>query len=181
MPVATSSPDRLAGIVRIVYLVYNEAYLSRRADQPVRVDLADEAIRLGRALSDLMPDEPEFGGLLALMLVQPARAEARFDADGDLVLLEDQDRERWDRPTIAEAGRILESAMRRRAVGPYQLQAAIAALHSETHAFADTDWPQIAALYELLAGIDLSPVVASTVPWPSGLQPVRPPGSLPST
>ena len=153
-------PDRLAGVLRVVYLVFNEAYLSRRPDQPVRVDLADEAIRLGRALAELMPDEPEVGGLLALMLAQHARAEARFDDTGDLVVLEDQDRERWDRAAILEAGRTLESAMRRRSVGPYQLQAAITALHSEAPTFADTDWPQIAALYGVLAEIDPSPVVA---------------------
>ena len=160
VPVGHELPDRLAGVLRVVYLVFNEAYLSRRPDQPVRVDLAEEAIRLGRALADLMPDEPEVGGLLALMLAQHARADARFDDYGDLVLLEHQDRGRWDRAAIDEAGRILEAAMRRRSVGPYQLQAAIAALHSEATTFAETDWPQIAALYGLLAEIDPSPVIA---------------------
>lgn len=160
VPVGHELPDRLAGVLRVVYLVFNEAYLSRRPDQPVRVDLAEEAIRLGRALADLMPDEPEVGGLLALMLAQHARADARFDERGDLVLLEHQDRELWDRAAIHEAGRTLEAAMRRRSVGPYQLQAAIAALHSEVTTFADTDWPQIAALYGLLADIDPSPVIA---------------------
>ncbi len=153
-------PDRLAGVLRVVYLVFNEAYLSRRPDEPVRVDLAEEAIRLGRALAELMPDEPEVGGLLALMLAQHARAGARFDERGDLVLLEHQDRGRWDRAAIDDAARILEAAMRRRSVGPYQLQAAIAVLHSEALSLADTDWPQIAALYGLLAEIDPSPVVA---------------------
>lgn len=160
VPVGHELPDRLAGVLRVIYLVFNEAYLSRRTDQPVRVDLADEAIRLGRALVDLMPDEPEAGGLLALMIVQHARAHARFDDAGDLVLLEDQDRDRWDRAAIDEAGRILEAAMRRRSIGPYQLQAAIAALHSEASTFADTDWAQIVALYDLLVGVDASPVIA---------------------
>lgn len=152
-------PDRLAGVLRVIYLVFNEAYLSRRPDEPVRVDLADEAIRLGRALAELMPDEPEAGGLLALMLAQHARAVARFDERGDLVLLEHQDRRRWDSAAIDEAGRVLEAAMRRRSVGAYQLQAAIAVLHSEAPLFAETDWPQIAALYGLLAEADPSPII----------------------
>lgn len=152
-------PDRLTGVLRVIYLVFNEAYLSQRPDEPVRIDLAEEAIRLGRALAELMPDEPEVGGLLALMLAQHARADARFDERGDLVLLEHQDRARWDRVAIGEAGRILDTAMRRRSIGTYQLQAAIAVLHSESPSFADTDWPQIAALYGLLAGADPSPTV----------------------
>lgn len=160
VPVGHELPDRLAGVLRVVYLVFNEAYLSARADEPLRVDLADEAIRLGRALADLMPDEPEVIGLLALMLVQHARSNARFDESGDLVLLEHQDRSLWDRAMVDEGTEILQGAMRRRSIGPYQLQAAINALHSEAPTFDDTDWPQIAALYGVLAGIDPSPVVA---------------------
>jgi RNA polymerase sigma-70 factor (ECF subfamily) len=107
-----------------------------------------------------MPDEPEVGGLLALMLVQHARSAARFDDRGDLVLLEHQDRSRWDTAAIREGSVLLEASMRRRSIGPYQLQAAIAALHGEAATFDDTDWKQIAALYGVLGGIDPSPVVA---------------------
>lgn len=159
VPVGHELPDRLAGVLRVIYLVFNEAYLSSRPEQPIRVDLAAEAIRLGRELDELMPDEPEVGGLLALMLAQHARAGARFDETGDLVLLEQQDRNRWDRQLIDEAAHVLDGAMRRRAIGPYQLQAAIATLHDQAASFADTDWPQIAALYAVLASVEPSPVV----------------------
>ncbi len=160
VPVGHELPDRLGGVLRVIYLVFNEAYLSARPTEPLRVDLADEAIRLGRALAELMPDEPEVLGLLALMLVQHARATARFDDVGDLLLLEHQDRSLWDRTMIAEGAEILERAMRRRSVGPYQLQAAIATLHSQAPGFDETDWPQIAALYGVLADADPSPVIA---------------------
>ncbi len=159
VPEGHELPDRLAGVLRVVYLVFNEAYLSSGHPDTVRIDLADEAIRLGRELAELMPDEPEVGGLLALMLVQHARSAARLDGDGELVLLEQQDRTHWDRSMIAEGTAILHGAMRRRSVGPYQLQAAIASLHSEASSFDDTDWPQIAALYGVLGSIDASPVV----------------------
>jgi RNA polymerase sigma-70 factor, ECF subfamily len=160
VPVGHELPDRLDGVLRVVYLVFNEAYLSHKPDQPIRADLADEAIRLGRLLVELMPDEPEALGLLALMLTQHARASARFDADRDLVLLEAQERDLWDHAMIAEAGGLIETALRRQVLGPYQLQAAIAARHSEAPAWEATDWPEIAALYGLLASIDHSPVVA---------------------
>jgi RNA polymerase sigma-70 factor (ECF subfamily) len=160
VPVGHELPDRLAGVLRVVYLVFNEAYLSRRPDEPVRVDLADEAIRLGRQLAELMPDEPEIGGLLALMLLTHARAGARFDDAGELVLLPDQDRGRWDRALIDEGTAVLEQAMRRRSVGPYQLQAAIQALHDEAVSHDTTDWQQIVALYDLMLRIDASPVIA---------------------
>ena len=159
VPIGHELPDRLAGVLRVVYLVFNEAYLSSRPTGALRVDLADEAIRLGRALAELMPDEPEVSGLLALMLVQHARSAARFDDGGDLVLLEDQDRSVWDREMIDEGADILQTAMRRRSIGPYQLQAAINALHGEAETFAATDWRQIAALYGVLAGLDPSPVI----------------------
>jgi RNA polymerase sigma-70 factor (ECF subfamily) len=146
--------------LKVIYLVYNEAYLSNRVDGPIRCDLAAEAIRLGRMLVELMPDEPEAGGLLALMLVQHGRAGARFDEAGDLVTLEQQHRGAWNRETIAEGSRLLESAMRRGSVGPYQLHAAVAALHSEALSWDDTDWRQIAALYDVLARLDPGPVVA---------------------
>ncbi|NNE11815.1 MAG: RNA polymerase sigma factor [Ilumatobacter sp.] len=160
VPVGHELPDRLRAVLRVIYLVYNEAYLSAAADEPMRVDLAEEAIRLGRQLHELMPDEPEVAGLLALMLVEHARAPARFDDDGELVVLERQDRSRWRRELIDEGGALLESAMRRRSVGPYQLQAAIAALHSQAAEFDTTDWPQIVALFDVLAQLDPSPVVA---------------------
>lgn len=160
VPVGAELPDRLAGVLRVVYVVFNEAYLSSRTDEPVRVDLAEEAIRLGRELDGLMPDEPEVAGLLALMLLQHARAAARFDESGDLVLLEQQDRSRWNHAMIDEGTTVLDAAMRRRSVGPFQLQAAIAALHSTGPSFDETDWAQIAALYGVLAEIDPSPVVA---------------------
>jgi RNA polymerase sigma-70 factor (ECF subfamily) len=153
-------PDRLAGVLRVVYLVFNEAYLSARPGRPLRVDLADEAIRLGRQLVELMPDEPEAMGLLALMLAQNARSPARFDESGDLVVLEHHDRSRWKTDQIAAASALVESALRRRSIGPYQPQAAIAALHGQAETWEATDWPQIASLYRLLADIDPSPVVA---------------------
>ncbi len=160
VPVGAELPDRLTGVLRVVYLVFNEAYLSTRPSAPLRIDLADEAIRLSRQLVDLMPDEPEATGLLALMLAQHARAAARFDAHGDLVLLEHQDRARWDRTLAEEAAVLVEAAMRRRSIGPYQLQAAIAVLHSRADTWDRTDWPQIAALYGVLQRVDPSPVVA---------------------
>ncbi len=160
VPSGSELTDRLHGVLRVVYLVFNEAYLSARPSQPVRVDLADEAIRLGRQLVELMPDEPETLGLLGLMLTQHARAAARFDDVGDLVLLEHQDRRRWDRGMIDEATSLIAAALRRRSIGPYQLQAAIAAVHSESATWEGTDWPQLMALYDVLAGIDPSPVVA---------------------
>jgi RNA polymerase sigma-70 factor (ECF subfamily) len=160
VPSGGELPDRLAGVLRVVYLVFNEAYLSARPAMPVRVDLAEEAIRLGRQLAELMPDEPEVFGLLALMLAQHARAAARFDGDGELVLMQHQDRTRWDRNAIDEAEALLAGAMRRRAIGPYQLQAAIAQTHNAAASWPDTDWRQIADLYGVLADIDPSPVVA---------------------
>lgn len=160
VPVGHELPDRLDGVLRVVYLVFNEAYLSHKRGEPIRADLANEAIRLGRLLVELMPDEPEALGLLALMLTQHARSPARFDADGDLVLLAAQERSRWDQAMIAEAGGLIVTALRRQVLGPYQLQAAIAARHSEAPAWEATDWPEIAALYGLLASIDHSPVVA---------------------
>jgi RNA polymerase sigma-70 factor (ECF subfamily) len=160
VPTGAELPDRLAGVLRVVYLVFNEAYLSARPSTPIRVDLADEAIRLGRQLAELMPDEPEVFGLLALMLAQHARAAARFDAGGDLVLMEHQDRTLWDQAAIEEAEILLAAAMRRSTIGPYQLQAAIAETHNAAATWAETDWRQIADLYGVLAAIDPSPVVA---------------------
>jgi RNA polymerase sigma-70 factor (ECF subfamily) len=160
VPVGHELPDRIAGVLRVVYLVFNEAYLSSRPDEPIRTDLANEATRLGRQIVDLMPDESEAAGLLALMLAQHSRSAGRFDSAGDMVLLEHQDRSLWDALMIEEASKVLQRALRRSAVGQYQLQAAIAALHSEAPTWRSTDWAEIAALYEMLARIDPGPVVA---------------------
>jgi RNA polymerase sigma-70 factor (ECF subfamily) len=143
-------PDRLAAVLAVVYLVFNEGY-SR-----ARNDLSAEAIRLGRMLATLMPDEPEALGLLALMRLHDSRRLARVDAEGELVLLEEQDRSLWDREAIAEGRELVEHALRLRRVGPYQLQAAIAALHTED---GEADWPQIVALYGELGRVAPSPVV----------------------
>jgi RNA polymerase sigma-70 factor (ECF subfamily) len=142
-------PDRLAAVLAVVYLVFNEGY-SR-----VRPELGAEAIRLGRMLGALMPDEPEALGLLALMLLHDSRRAARVDDDGALVLMDHQDRSKWDATAITEGRELVERALRLRRVGPYQLQAAIAALHTE----AETDWPQIVALYGELERLLPSPVV----------------------
>jgi RNA polymerase sigma-70 factor (ECF subfamily) len=147
VPPAHLLPDRLAAVLAVVYLIFNEGYGGR-------VDLASEAIRLGRALAELMPDEPEVHGLLALMLLNDARRDARF-AEGELVLLADQDRALWDRAQIAEGQAALERALALRGRGPYVVQAAIAALHSDE----PQDWLQIAALYGELARLTGSPVV----------------------
>jgi RNA polymerase sigma-70 factor (ECF subfamily) len=143
-------PDRLPSVLAVIYLVFNEGYSTLG-----RPELADEAIRLGKLLAVLMPDEPEALGLLALMLFHDSRRDARVGPDGELVLLEDQDRSRWDGARIAEGERVLERARSFRRAGPYQLQAAIAALHTRD----ETDWPQIAALYGRLAEVAPSPVV----------------------
>jgi RNA polymerase sigma-70 factor, ECF subfamily len=143
-------PERLRAVLAVLYLIFNEGY-----GPPPRADLCDEAIRLGKMLALLMPDEPEALGLLALMLLHDARREARLDADGELVVLDDQDRDLWDAERIDEGRRMLDRALPLRQPGPYQLQAAIASLHLE----AETDWPQIAALYERLAHFASSPVI----------------------
>jgi RNA polymerase sigma-70 factor (ECF subfamily) len=152
-------PERLDGVLRVLYLVFNEGYGASAGDRLIRRELSAEAIRLARVLASLMPDEPEVLGLLALMLLHDARREARIGPDGRLVLLEEQDRTRWDRDRIDEGRSLLERAMRMRRVGVYQLQAAIAALHDDAAAADETDWPQIAALYRVLGDMTPSPVV----------------------
>ncbi len=152
-------PERLEAVLRVLYLVFNEGYASSAGDDLVRRELTGEAIRLARVLVELMPDEPEAIGLLALMLLQDARREARVGASGELVLLADQDRSRWDRARIEEGGRLVERALRMQRTGPYQLQAAIAAVHDEAADPAGTDWPQVVELYGLLARMTPSPVV----------------------
>jgi RNA polymerase sigma-70 factor, ECF subfamily len=152
-------PDRLAGVLAVVYLVFNEGYAAREGERLVRPDLCDEAIRLGRLLTRLMPDDAETAGLLALMLLHDSRRAARTDADGRFVALPDQDRSRWDAVRIEDGVRTLDRALRLRRPGKYQLQAAIAALHATAPSAEDTDWPQIAALYGGLLCHMPSPVV----------------------
>jgi len=155
VPPAHLLPERTAGVLAVLYLLYREGYASS-TDELVRADVSGEAIRLARALVALMPDEPEAVGLLALMLLQEARRAARLDAGGELVLLADQDRALWDDSLIAEGTALLESALRRGRVGPYQLQAAIAAEHDRG---PDTDWCEIVRLYDELLRVLPSPVV----------------------
>ena len=151
--------ERLPGVLAVLYLVFNEGY-STTSGRLVRTDLCDEAIALGRVLVRLMPGEPEAAGLLALMLLHHSRRRARVDGAGELVLLEDQDRAAWDHDMIDEGLRVLDAALAERHPGSYQLQAAIAALHARAPRPEDTDWPQIAALYERLELTSPSPVVA---------------------
>ena len=153
-------PDRLAGVLRVVYLVFDEGHTATAGTELVRAGLCDEALRLARLLARLMPDDAETLGLLALLLLVDARRPARTGEDGEFVALEDQDRTRWDAGRIEEGLAALDRALRLRRPGPYQLQAAIAALHAEAPAFGDTDWAQIAKLYGRLAQLEPTPVVA---------------------
>jgi RNA polymerase sigma-70 factor, ECF subfamily len=159
VPPGEELPDRLSGVLAVVYLIFNEGYAAAEGDRLVRGELCGEAIRLGRLLARLMPDDAEVGGLLALMLLHDARREARVDAGGRYVRLDEQDRSRWDRGRIREGLTELDRALRRRTPGPYQVQAAIAALHVEAPSPDATDWAQIAALYETLGALAPSPVV----------------------
>jgi RNA polymerase sigma-70 factor (ECF subfamily) len=160
VPGAREMPERLDAVLAVIYLVFNEGYAATRGETLVRTDLCAEAIRLGRLLRALTAPTPaEATGLLALMLLHDARREARLDADGDVVLLEEQDRGRWNAAQIAEALPLVEEALRGGA-GPFALQAAIAALHCQAARAEDTDWPQIVRLYEVLARVQPSPVVA---------------------
>ena len=151
--------DRLAGVLAVVYLVFNEGYLASSGREPARRDLAAQAVALTRTLHRLMPREPEVLGLLALLLLHESRAAARFDGWGRLIRLKDQDRARWDRKLAGEAAVLLDRAIALRRPGPYQVQAAIAALHAEAPRYEQTDWPQIRLLYTRLQQLAPSPVV----------------------
>ncbi|MGI8735532.1 MAG: RNA polymerase sigma factor [Pyrinomonadaceae bacterium] len=153
-------PQRLASVQAVVYLIFNEGYAATSGDSLLRRELCTEAIRLGRVLCKLLPDQPENLGLLALMLLQDSRRDARLNREGELVTLEEQDRSLWDRSEIDEGLRLVETSLRLRRVGAYQLQAAIAAVHAEAKTSDDTDWQQIVSLYAELLRINPSPVVA---------------------
>jgi len=158
VPARDELQERLDGVLRVVYLVFNEGYSASSGATLLRGDLSGEAIRLGRLLAELLPD-PEVEGLLALMLLQESRRAARSTAAGDIVLLEDQDRSLWDRGQIAEGTALVERALRSRRFGPYTIQAAIAAVHAEATSFPATDWEQLVGLYDVLLRAEPSPVV----------------------
>jgi len=153
-------PGRLPLVLAVIYLVFNEGYAASAGDSLIRSELCTEAVRLARLLARLMPDEPEVLGLLALLLLTEARRPARTGPAGQLVLLADQDRGRWDRALIAEGQQLVRACLRRNQPGPYQIQAAIAAVHSDAATAAGTDWAQILALYDQLATVAPTPVVA---------------------
>jgi len=159
MPEGAERQERLSAVLHVLYLIFNEGYATSAGGDLHRTDLSNEAIRLARMLRELLPDEPEAAGLLALMLLTDARRAARVDSTGGIVPLDDQDRTLWDRRLIAEGTALLTQTLSRGLVGPYQIQAAIAAVHDEAASFADTDWAQIHVLYETLRGISDNPMI----------------------
>ncbi|MEV4261115.1 RNA polymerase sigma factor [Kribbella sp. NPDC049584] len=160
VPYEADLPERVRGVLAVVYLIFNEGYAASSGESLVRDELALEAIRLGRLVADLMPDEPEAVGLLALMLLQQARRPARVGADGGLIRLREQDRTLWDGPLIAEGQALVRQCLRRNQPGPYQLQATINAVHADATSAESTDWRQIVQLYDHLLTLEPSPVVA---------------------
>ena len=158
VPDVKELPDRLDGVLSVIYLVFNEGYSATSGETPLRNSLSEEAIRLARLLLELLP-EPEVKGLLALMLLHQSRAEARLDGDDDIVLLKDQDRSLWNQELIQEGDRLLREALSSRRFGFYTLQAAISAVHANSPSAEETDWAEILALYNLLARIEPSPVI----------------------
>ncbi len=160
VPGESELPRRLRAVLSVVYLIFNEGYAASSGDKLIRADLCGEAIRLGRLLAELMPDEPEVMGLLALMLLTDSRRAARTAPDGALVLLADQDRSAWNRELIAEGQAIVRACLRRNQPGPYQIQAAINAVHSDAAAASETDWTQIVRLYDQLVALAPNPVIA---------------------
>jgi RNA polymerase sigma-70 factor, ECF subfamily len=160
VPCEADLPDRLRSVLAVVYLVFNEGYTASSGDRLVREDLCAEAVRLGRLLVALMPDEPEARGLLALMLLTESRREARTGRSGELVPLAEQDRGRWNRELVAEGQALVRQCLRRNRPGQYQIQAAVSAVHSDAPSAADTDWPQIVRLYDQLLQFGPTPVAA---------------------
>jgi len=160
VPADADLPERLSSVLAVVYLIFTEGHTASSGDRLTRDDLCAEAIRLGRLLAELMPDEPEVLGLLALMLLTEARRPARTRGDGELVILAEQDRGRWDRGLIGEGQALVRRCLRRDRPGPYQIQAAINAVHADAHDTATTDWRQIIQLYDLQLALGPTPVVA---------------------
>lgn len=159
VPDETELPERLRPVLAVLYLIFNEGYIATAGAELGKISLSAEAIRLARLLARLMPDEPEVAGLLALMLLTESRRPARTGSDGTLVTLRDQDRTKWDRELIAEGHEIVRACLRRNRPGPYQIQAAIAAVHADALVADDTEWAQIVALYDQLATVSPNPVV----------------------
>ena len=160
MPTPDERADRVTAVLHVLYLIFNEGYTSSFGERLQRVELSSEAIRLARAIHNLLPDESEVAGLLALMLLTDARRPARTGRDGELIPLDKQDRTLWNQSAIAEGVALISATLSRSAIGPYQLQAAIAAVHDEATTPEDTDWPQILALYGLLKRMSDNPMVA---------------------
>ena len=159
VPCTEDLPERLNAVLRVIYFIFNEGYQASRGKLITRGDLADEAIRLCRIIANLLPKQPEITGLLALMLLHDSRRFARQKANGEMVSLENQNRQSWDKQKITEGTQLIKAALSQQKVGPYQLQAAISAVHAESQQWQDTDWTQIAALYQLLYTLQPTPVI----------------------